>query len=292
MQPSYLPLQLKLFLYWQHRGVNEKSSVGFHLPALDSVNAGPTLVGLPSQESNRPWHSNVATEITPTTYQTLLARSWANVLLQSAPTAADRRAEVYVWLPNWTPAKLQLAESESIDVTKGLTPYALGSSTSGTLTVGQLWQQFVLDVLESSSIEDATALDLNAPQSSEIWNQPADELSWLEVSPEATRKVLNFQRNQPTMAGITGIQFLVALAIVIFSGLSWLVTQRWFKTPLIKWMELVWPAWACLALAAWVLLPVAWPAIVLTFCTLIVLWRRYRELKRDRQFVLLPRAIR
>jgi hypothetical protein len=264
------------------------------LPELDARATGEVLVNVPQLLSHggvvSEWTVGHAEELSQATAEDLLAKSWINTLVQAAPTAAGRqREELSVWWPTWDPVAIGLADA-SATVPKQFLPSDSAAATAagggtGTTKVSLFWDEYLSQILHDSHSEPTAAEHA----------QRADAPStgkWFRLDQSASAGDIQLRAKDDTHAPITLAQIAAAAGVLIVSVLLSGAGRLWFKSGHIWLAEYVWPLWLVLALALWVFLPVSWPALVVGFCAFIVLWRRYRELKRDRQFVLSPRALR
>ncbi len=83
-----------------------------------------------------------------------------------------------------------------------------------------------------------------------------------------------------------------AAILLLASGLTWVLASRLLSVRLLEWADRVWPVWIALAGAAAILLPIIWPALVIALGSVILIARRFRESRRDRQFIFQPKAAR
>ena len=289
LRPSYLPLQLKLFLRWSEADKTDIAAGvhSFKLPTLDAKDTGECLVGLPRAAQELAPTANVgATALTVLAQQQLVAQAWVATLVQAAPIADDRQIEELTgWLPAWSPSSLALADIELTVPKQYLTSEGTsnGSSPTGILKTNEFWRSFLQDVHQGEVMLAANELEqvITAPQ-----------LQWYRLDGGGPPRELRLEAVPQPSSHRVVLQALAAVTVLFLSVLLWNVHRSWLKARMISLAEYVWPLWVGLALIAWLFLPVAWPSSVITLCALIVLWRRYRELRRDRQFVLSPRVIR
>ncbi|MGN6545909.1 MAG: hypothetical protein ACTHK7_12720, partial [Aureliella sp.] len=286
LQPSYLPVQLRMFLRWpeaaEHSG--DQQALQVPLPELDARHSGDIILGLPQTLADGRlgrWQVAGAGELSAPEHSRFLAQAWASVLVQSAPTAADRQtSELATWLPAWRPENLGLSEEEIVDASP-IENEMFDERESPN--VRAFWEKYVnllqLDANQLTNRATASAIDRG-------------ETRWFRLGPASDHGQLSIASARQGQRQWTVPQPLAAGSLLIMSLLVWFVTRRWLGRPLLAIADAVWPLWLALAAATWLFLPVVWPSVVVGLCVVIVLWRRYRELKRDRQFVVLPRALR
>lgn len=294
LQPSFLPVQLKLFVRWLpgddgSRGVAEPTLA---LPELDAHWSGDLLVRLESVASGPallPAVEGSATELSADEAHQAIAHAWAETLVQAAPAAADRNAEERaLWLPAWDPGRLDIADVE-ISIPKQFLPGDSGTAmglNGSTLEVSGsvFWEEY------------ARLLEVDLGESPEPEFEAADaaygDISWFRFDGHSAPRVLTFQTaDQPPAGGVLA-QLGATVGVLVTSILLWNFRWARLRNRIVATAELVWPLWLVLAAVTWLVLPLAWPSLVVGMCALIVLWRRYREFSRDRQFVLSPRALR
>jgi hypothetical protein len=284
LQPSYLPVQLRMYLRWPEADMPADGTLQLPLPELDAHNSGSLLLGLPSPSAagrGGRWFATDANQLTSAEHARFLAQAWANMLEQSAPTAADRQtSELATWLPTWRPGALGLDDEESV-IASPIENETAGEA--GTISVAAFWDKHVNRLrLDPNQLTGRASLDPNEP----------DESRWFQLNTASEVRVLSLGAARTGRSVWVMPQPLAAGALLIASLLVWLVTRGWLGKRLVPVAEAVWPLWLALAAATWLFLPVVWPSAIIGLCTAIVLWRRYRELRRDRQFVLLPRTLR
>lgn len=295
LQPSYLPVQLTLFLRWsgQPRGTSMNYTYELPLPELDARDAGVTVVGLPRTSSlakaGATYSLANATELSLAQAEDVVSKAWVNTLVQAAATAAGRqREELTAWWPAWEPTAIGLNEL-TVVVPKQFLPSELGGGVNGTNGSGtadteSFWKEYLGQILHRDASDLAAAADVHMSK--------GDSTKWFRLNATHRHAPLRMHEKSHSHAPLSVAQLAAAACALLLAGTLWSIPWSGLKTRLVGLEEYVWPLWIGLAVAMWSFLPVSWPAVVVAICGMIVLWRRFRELKRDRQFVLLPRAAR
>lgn len=285
LQPSYLPLRLRMFMRWSAPEAISHSNIRLQLPRLDAAQEGETLLSRPSTKSPQTVSQiHDATELSTSDVDAVLARAWMTTLIQSAPTASDRQAdELSAWLPAWDPQALGLSSDLLLSVPAQFLPGLTTTTDEETsMSVSSFWEEYH-KLLKSQRTRDAS--------SASAMERPMDR-QWYRLGSQTSVDQLSIDIADHGTANKLLWQWLIASGCLLASLVTWSIGARWLRTAYTVIAEHVWPLWLGLAIVSWVFLPVVWPSIVVAGCVLIVLWRRYRELKRDRQFILLPRAMR
>jgi hypothetical protein len=255
-----------------------------------------------------------AVELSQAEVEELVSKAWVNTLVQAAPTAADHKPEERAgWLPSWDPVALGIADS-GVSVPKQFLPMDSPSANavaggSGAVRTSVFWNEYArLLKVDPSELPrpdgdpdrselargelDRSEIERSEIERSEIDRSDEGELAWYRIEHLASGGALALEAADQRSARAILVQMAAAVGVLVLSLVLWSIRWPWLKNRLTAVAELVWPLWLALAAATWWLLPVAWPSLVIGLCALIVLWRRYREFKRDRQFVLSPRALR
>ena len=294
LQPSYLPVQLKLFVRWAPPAARSpaKSSRELPLPELDARSSGDTLVALQREPADRhftPAASIDAVELAPAQVEELMSKAWVHTLVQAAPTAADHKAEERAaWLPAWDPVALGIADT-GVNVPKQFLAIDSTSANgaaggSGAVRTSVFWNEYArLLKVDPSALPEPEG---------EVERSDESQPAWFRIQQLASGGQLALEVTDQRSTQAILVQMASAVGLLALSCVLWSVRWPWLKYRLTSIGELVWPLWLALAAATWWFLPVAWPSLVIGLCALIVLWRRYREFKRDRQFVLSPRVLR
>lgn len=305
LQPSYLPSRLRLSVRWSDVP-SSSLTTDMELPTPIASESGPVLVRQPLPQASdtvADYGYGVriadARELSPEEVESLQAKVWANTLTRSAPVAAGRGGdEMAAWLPSWDPQWLGLNNSSTVTVRR----QALSSRNKASgedaneeveLSVAEFWTEF----LEQHGQEGYALYDENSaigrPWSLEKLRK-ADEFKWQQVQSDEGQHLKKLTVQTGAVRGDTD---LLARALV---GLAWILAMLAVgvfssgsaRGMLLALGESIWPLWFVLALAAAALLPMLWPALVVAFGMFIVLVRRYRQMRRDRQFVLMPKVMR
>lgn len=305
LQPSYLPSRLRLLVRWT--GV-ERSRLNstLDLPQPGATVSGPVLIrqilpppGESGAESALSF--SAARAVRTESIEALQAQAWANTLTSSAATASGRGAdELAAWLPNWDPLWLGLNSQTLVAVRR----QAISSRSSSSneepseevqLSVAEFWSDF----LKQHAMESYQATG-RAPESFHAAGWPIErlrtigEFQWQQLdtvdAPPVNKLEVEFA-GQPQDLQITwrwsfGLTWLF-LTMAIGS-----LARGSLRAYCHALGELIWPLWLALAAASVALLPVLWPTAIILLGFAVVLVRRYRELRRDRQFVLLPKRLR
>lgn len=295
LQPSYLPIQLRLFVHWAGAGGRSRPAGRFdlQLPELDARSSGNVLVGLQgerdAQDALALDASHTASELSSDEADQLLGSAWVDTLVHAAPTAADHTAEERAsWLPHWNPDVLDIREAD-LTVPKQFLPRDAAANNPangqpGTVATSLFWQQYArLLEIDLDELPEPSPEDVGESQAS---------LRWFRLDPLAVGGQLSIHTGRPSLARAMMAQLVAAASLLALSLILWSFRSAWLKNRLIGLAELVWPLWLGLAAVTCLVLPVIWPGLIIGLCALIVLWRRHRELKQDRRFVLSPRALR
>lgn len=320
IQPSYLPSRLRLFVRWPQL---DPTNATLELPSPHALLQGPVLVRQrPAETTNvrssqRILPISEAHAVSPEVVASTQAQVWASSLTNTAPAAAGRgQDEISAWLPAWDPIWLGL-DNASMVTTRRQTVTNRNSSSPDQvgeevqLSVADFWKEYLAqhgmenyqsasggpDSLQAAgwSIENMT------PISQFEWQQVQTTTSATTSGSEASSGTssvsdarlqhftLTLGATQHTSELVWRWSFAsgwVAIALAIAGALSGSLRGLALAVG-----ELIWPLWFALALASAALLPVFWPTIVVLAGLAIVLVRRYRELRRDRQFVLMPKRM-
>ncbi|MGN6133755.1 MAG: hypothetical protein ACTHOU_04600, partial [Aureliella sp.] len=263
------------------------------LPELDARSSGNVLVGLQgerdAQDALALDASHTASELSSDEADQLLGSAWVDTLVHAAPTAADHTAEERAsWLPHWNPDVLDIREAD-LTVPKQFLPRDAAANNPangqpGTVATSLFWQQYArLLEIDLDELPEPSPEDVGESQAS---------LRWFRLDPLAVGGQLSIHTGRPSLARAMMAQLVAAASLLALSLILWSFRSAWLKNRLIGLAELVWPLWLGLAAVTCLVLPVIWPGLIIGLCALIVLWRRHRELKQDRRFVLSPRALR
>ncbi|MCC6508541.1 MAG: hypothetical protein IT423_05515, partial [Pirellulaceae bacterium] len=309
LQPSYLPLRLRLLVRWPDVDTADSTLVQLPLPNPEAQNSGQVLIGQTSGRAGQTWPVQQSTTITSDEIESTVAQVWATTLVQAAPTAADRaQDELVAWLPAWKPTALGLNANTLVSVRKQFVSEsllaALGNSANGSndevrLSVADFWA----DVCQRQSLaQSMDQLSVDRGQLSDMSDDLGDlsmlakttlrEWEWVRIPGASGVNQLTLQAPHFDRPTDLLIQLASAAAWLLASVVLWNLGRRWWRSRLQAVVELVWPLWLLLAVAAGALLPVVWPSLIVGFCLMVVLVRRYRQLRHDRQFHLLPKALR
>ena len=314
LQPSYLPSRLRLLVRWSDsagQATSVEASAELTLPKPDALVSGPILIRQARQASGiaaRPEPSRRvanARAIAAETVESMQAQRWANTLIRSAPVAAGRgQDELTAWLPSWDPMWLGLKNSSPVTVRR----QAISSRSSSTseqpdgevqLTVAEFWSEFLKQhtLVPNTTNRDTTNRDTTS-DSSVNWSlaemRTIDEYQWQQISATADAnlpQLLLEPSSNVTDSMLLG-RWSIGLAWIILGIAVWLVCTGRLRNYFVAVGELLWPLWLGLAIASAALLPVLWPALVIAAGLVVVLVRRYRQLRRDRHFVLMPKTVR
>ena len=305
LQPSYLPSRVRLLVRWSEDSASA-ITLAMELPRPIASESGPVLIRRPLAQTGQPdkvdgeWMQIVEARATSTeNVEAMQAQVWADTLTRSAPVAAGRNGdEMAAWLPSWDPQWLGLNSSTMVTVRR----QALSSRNNSNgddanedvqLSVTDFWSEF----LEQHSQSRYVANDENI-LSGRMWSleklQKIDEFEWQQVQLDEGKRLnkisiraSDVRQDADLLArGAVGLGWVLVLLAIggVYSG-SW-------RGALLGLGESLWPLWLLLALAAAALLPVLWPAMVVSLGMLIVLVRRNRQLRRERQIVLMPKVMR
>lgn len=286
-QPSYLPFQLRLFFQWDYRQQLE-------LPKVIAQNSGDMLVGVQGKSLLLP------NPLSRLEHEQCVANAWANAIFQSAPIAADRQlSELHSWITDWSPVRLKLNGSLMVPSLAKLFVTETEPAIPATETVSAFWKQFV-DTLRMRHTGDSDGQgfvdELAAPENqyslvngaSVQWHRLETTTASANIGVEGAM-VLNLEPRLEEHMEMTYHRVLSAGMVLVISMVLWwlcwvLMSKR------VAWLsEAVWPLWVGLAIFSWLFLPVLWPCLVILLCSLVVIWRRKRELRQDRRFVLVAR---
>ncbi len=308
MQPSYLPSRIRLLVRWS--GLDEQLSstaTALQLPRPNAIVSGPVLVcqrteGFASRVSRqRHWQVADAQPISVEQVEALQAQSWADMLTRSAPIAAGRGSnELIAWLPSWEPVWLGLGSTSSVTIaqpTMAQPASATGTATNiesvqeqQQVTVADFWLEFLRQQTEPAILPARVQQDL-ASQWSLDKVQSIRDFQWQQLSIDQGASLDKIA----LLGGNSGrdsdglIRWLIAVGWLACALGVGALSSGSLKGFFIAVGELIWPLWLALATASALLLPVLWPAAVVAGGLAIVLVRRYRQLRRDRQFVLMPK---
>ncbi len=238
---------------------------------------------------------------TASTVEALQAQLWATTLTRAALISAGRGGdELAAWLPNWDPVWLGLNSASLVSVRRQAIPNRNGASGQEPgedvqLTVAEFWREF----LKQHGMESYQSIGSPRGQDT-VSSWPVEnllaiaEFSWhqLPASSETPLQSLTIDAGGPPRdqdalwrwsLGISWLVLMMALGSLASGSL---------RSTIGALGELIWPMWLVLTIASALLLPVLWPAVVIALGLVIVLVRRYRELRRDRRFVLMPKRMR
>ena len=303
LQPSYLPSRLRLLVRWSEHQPSP-ANFAMNLPKLHALGGGPVLIrqvsaGVDAIHGDEGIQIVDALATTVETVEAMQAQEWANTLTQSAPAAAGRgNDEMAAWLPSWDPQWLGLDSGTLVTVRRQALmtrPIAEDEDPNEEmqLPVAEFWSEFLKqNGLENYSTDNA---DSAGGHSRPLETMRAiKEFQWqhMQLSDgKSLEKLVVIARVQQQDS-----EFLARWAI----GIGWIVSLLVLagvaggklRGVCVALGELLWPLWFVLAVASAALLPVLWPAMIVSFGMVVVLVRRYRQFRRERQFVLMPKVMR
>ena len=202
------------------------------------------------------------------------------------------------WLPSWDPQWLGLDSGTLVTVRR----HALMSrpiaddedpNEEMQLPVAEFWSEF----LKQNGLENYST-------------DNADSAGGHSRPLETMRAIKEFQWQQMQLSDGKSLEKLVVAASVRQHdsdllarwaiGIGWIVSLLVLaglaggklRGACVALGELLWPLWFVLAVASAALLPVLWPAMIVSLGMVVVLVRRYRQFRRERQFVLMPKVMR
>lgn len=300
MQPNYLPVQLRVLLRWQKTDDASRESFTLKLPVLaaEGIKQMPIAVlsgaALESVEVDNDdgvvLQLDLRQHTTGTQIDAMLADRWRKLLLKSLPVVSDLRTDEFVgWVRNWSPNVAGLLASQTLN------PQGSSGASNTTDaerdTVAGLWNWYLEQTTvpkaelrgadprdiqkenefsESGEIESEVAsslltIDSSKPIASTMSGLPRENVEWFmidslnqEIGGEIVLKFAAKHSEQATAS------FAVAAAVLsVISGLLYLLFQRLRSRTNEMLAAHAWVYWSFLAALAWLLLPVAWPSIVI-----------------------------
>jgi hypothetical protein len=258
------------------------------LPQLDAQASGAMLVGIAN-----PGQKDGDGEFLGGTWLSLaearkyLAEPWSALLAQATKQRMEWPAEeIAGWFAMWQPERIGLGQALDVLVTQPASDAegTLANSAANT-TVQSLWRELAGPALVSAG-DDGTA------RATGIESDDDRAYRWYEFTTATEPPVLKIQYSDRATVRPIWMVLAGALGPLLGGALLWLAIGRWLYRPFELLGEAVWPLWLGLAVLGSALLPVLWPGAVLTLCVMIVVWRRFTQSQRDRQFVFAPRSTR
>ncbi len=309
MQPSYLPVPLRLLLKWPRSNSDPSSRSDFNLllPVIDAsapmqmpiaIRASADLVAvsnvLPETVGDQE-HINEADPMLKMDYSqfgALKADRWSKLLLRTLPVVSDLDGEELAsWLRTWSPSVAVLANTQAI-------PSNAGSSSdfdeADRDTVGEFWDwylgqlsEFDIEVLSSlppaglppandfvhrSSSQLLLNDSLFIHSSGEAGGEPIGEVTrdakwYLVEMPETANAKLTLRIEAPAVEPAAMPWFVAGLLIVGSAGSFFAV--RKLRSKIAELLDQQpWLYWAMLAAIGWLLLPIAWPSVIVAICAI------------------------
>ncbi len=284
MQPNYLPVQLRVFLRWpkQARATRELDSFSLQLPTIEAggVKQLPIAVLSSVKLHNVETNSELATasklsvrdRMAVSQVDALLADRWSKLLLKSLPVVSDLREDEFAgWVRNWNPAVVGLKGFQEL-------PDAISYSD-----VSGFWNWYLeqtaskkelreTDVVPFHGSESAVLLAITSSQqtTSTMSDLPGANADWYLVDmPEQGLRAdmqLHFTVERPEQA--TTPLAIAATLLSLASGLLYLLFHSLRESTNEILATHAWLYWAFLAALAWLLVPVAWPSVVIAMNSL------------------------
>jgi hypothetical protein len=317
MQPNYLPVQIRVLLRWPRQTTAAKIGdlYSIRLPRIEAegikqlpiaVSAGSTLVSAQSHSSpTNASQLDLRAQMAATQVDAMLADRWSELLLKSLPIVSDLSADEFVgWMRIWSPEVVGLQSSQALTAISNL-----GETERDT--VGSFWDWYLEQTTMSKAelrvaapLDDSTAqgeplahsrssvlfsIDSSKPLASTMSELPRANADWylLDLQKEdsiagVTLKLTREQREQ----GSTQMA-LASVLLCLASGVLYLLFRRLRERINDVLAVHAWLYWAFLASLAWVLLPVAWPSVVIALTSLgmfagLLLSSRRRQLAMRR----------
>jgi len=298
MQPNYLPGQLRVLLRWPKRAYVAASLESFsvQLPVIDAegikqmpiaVLSSATLESVETfQEQATASQLDLRDRMAATQVDAMLADRWSKLLLKSLPVVSDLRADEFVgWMRNWSPEVVGLQGFQALTETSN-------ASDNDRDTVIGFWNWYLEQTtiakaeLRNTDLRDGSpadsvpvesgessvlfAIDSGKPVASTVSGLLRANADWYlvdspnqDASAGLTLKFTNERQEQATTP--------LAIASILFSvvsGILYLLFQRLRNRTNAILAVHAWLYWAFLAALAWLLLPVAWPSIVIAISSI------------------------
>ncbi len=301
MQPNYLPVQLRVFLRWPDR-THITTSAGLYsvqLPIIEAEGVEQVPIAILSGarlESAATNHEqavasllNLREPVAATQIDALLAERWRSLLMKSLPVVSDLRADEFVgWMRNWSPEVVGLEGDQSFTAMSNL-------NESSRDTVGSFWAWYLerttlsnaelrkSELLESPSADNLAlqsdpssvlfAIDSSRPVASTMLGLSRPKANWYLVDlPNQGENVNLTLKLVPVRWQPSVVPFAIAsIVLLMTSGLLYLLFQRLRNRTNEVLAVHAWLYWAFLAVLAWLLLPVAWPSLVIAMSSMSML---------------------
>lgn len=301
MQPNYLPVQLRVLLRWpQRERVNAISDTfSIQLPSIDAegtkqmpiaVLSKSILQRAESQTGQSPASDvDLREQMAATQVDALRADRWCKLLLKSLPVVSDLSAAEFVgWMRNWSPEVVGLQSNQALTATSN-------SPANDRDTVGGFWSWYLEQTTMSKSelrnaepldsalvntepVQDNAAsilfaVDRSSPISSTLSEFPHADVVWylLDLTNEDSHSVMTLTfENQPQEHATTRLA-LAAVVLSLTSGMLYLLFRRLGQRTSEILAVHAWLYWIFLASLAWLLLPVAWPSLVIALSAFAML---------------------
>lgn len=153
MQPSYLPIRMRLLVRWDlktDREMTAASEFGLAFPLLDAVREAPHLIEFRALSGAHFAHPAQSKEIALSAALDATCNTWRAMLNSSFPMAANRPpAELAGWLAHWNPRMMGIdsvaparvsATAVDADPSVFASP---GSDGADNWTLSDFWQAYV-----------------------------------------------------------------------------------------------------------------------------------------------------
>lgn len=287
IQPNFLPLNLNLLLQWQYAGQADVE-LGLPRPMLTG-NLPKNLVtnklsGL--QFAVAVGQSPPDAVLTPSTIQTDeqddLPGLWASIVTSTLPTLRSMSgAEMEDWLMSWHPSSLEISSQAIVDFPAVLSPASDGSPP-GRETVAYFWQS-VCNLVGASEALAKLRYEEHPP--GELALQDSDALQSIlpdSMYLDGDRLTLTAKpQDDVLLARVTAACLLVVAAVLGLILIRRLGAQY---TTVINHNP--WIYWTQLALLTYLIIPVAWPAIVLLVLALSLLGSQWFDQRKRSRAIL------
>jgi hypothetical protein len=265
LQPNYAPVRLRLLLHWQtaHSATASEEHWTLRLPTLHSVQRE---IGTAEVIENRIASVDIegAQAISRRDYgQQDFAEFWAELLLNSIPIFAGKSSEETIaWLAGWHPQLVQLDLKTRLDASKFTGRLDSSGAVDATVDVDWFWNAFCADA--GLTEDQVTMLEVGLPIHSGIGGDLANiGRVYTRSDPIERLELRSLDSSSGMAARLTAAGFMSAAALLALV-LAGRTKERYFAALSLH----PWIYWLQLAMAAWLLLPVAWPAGVLLLTTL------------------------
>lgn len=288
MQPSYLPVHVRLLLKW--KGTRELSTTQrafeLEMPTLEAagtkrmaiaVDGEAVLRGLRGEQVDAP-ESRAALEIEADQFEEMLAERWSKLLLKALPVVSDLSGEeLSSWIRNWSPSVATLARTQVIPASAD----ANGTETDVEReTVGEFWDWYV-DQLSDFEFEGMSALPLSAEMqaiSSKLGLKPsevvqtvaalASDAKWYVLDLPADDELAMLVLVEPLDEQQSWSMALPLIGLLVGSAGLWLAMLRLRGRAAELVAQQPWLYWVLLSVLCWILLPSVLPSIVIGLCAL------------------------